>query len=138
MSCSTNSAQAGRAGLMAGLSKLTGQAGYTSGVIFTQATQALDRVGQLSAPVTNLALRAIEPTGSRAARKRAATVKLTGTAIAVGARLAGLASPLAKVKLAAMVSEKVTGKLGTAAATLSDTGPAGSVTTERRRLLFFK
>ena len=32
----------------------------------------------------------------------------------------------------------MTGKLGTAAATLSETGPAGSVTTERRRLLFFK
>lgn len=138
MSCSTNSAQAGRAGLMAGLSKLTGQAGYTSGVIFTQATQALDRVGQFSAPVTALALRTVEPTGPRAARKRAATVKLTGTALAVGVRLAGLTPLVAKVKLAAKVSEILTGKIGTVAATLSETGPAGSVTTERRRFLFFK
>lgn len=138
MSCSTNSGQAGRAGLAAGLSKLTGQAGYASGVIFKQATQALDRVGQFSAPVTTLALRAIEPTGPRSARKRTATVKLTGTAIAIGVRLAGLAPLLAKVKLAAKVSEVVTGKISTAAATLSETGPAGSVTTERRRFLFFK
>lgn len=138
MSCSTRSAQAGRAGLVTGLSKLTGQAGYTSGVIFKQATQVLDQVGQFSAPLTALALRAIEPTGPPAARKRASRTKLMGAGIAVGARLAGLTPLLAKVKLAAKVSEVVTGKIGTAAATLSETGPAGSVMTERRRFLFFK
>jgi hypothetical protein len=82
--------------------------------------------------------RPYEPTGPRAVRKRAATVKLAGTALSVGARLTGLAPLLAKVKLAAEVSEVVTGKIGAAAATLSETGPAGSVTTERRRFLFFK
>jgi hypothetical protein len=45
---------------------------------------------------------------------------------------------LAKVKVAARVSEAVTGKIGMATATLSETGPAGAVTTERRRFLFFK
>ena len=92
MSCSTTSAQAGRAGLATGLSKLTGQAGYTTGLILNQATQTLDRLGQFSAPATALALRAIEPTGPRAARKRAVVTNLTGSAIAVGARLAGVAS----------------------------------------------
>jgi hypothetical protein len=124
--------------LAAGLSKLTGQAGYTSGVIFKQATQTLDRVGQFSAPVTDLVLRVVEPTSPRATRKRAAAAKLTGTAMAVGARLAGLAPLLAKVKLAAKVSEVVTSKIGTAVATLSEAGPAGAVMTERRRFLFFK
>lgn len=102
MSCSTRSAQVGRAGLVSGLSILSGRLSYTSGIIFEQATQALDRVGQVSTPATALAMQAIEPIGSQAVRKRAAVTRLAAAGLAAGARLAGLAPLLAKVKFAAI------------------------------------
>lgn len=58
--------------------------------------------------------------------------------MAVGARLAGLASVLTKVKIAVKLSEVATGTVGTAVATLSETDKVDTVTVERRRFLIFK
>jgi len=138
VSCSTNSVLAGRAGVAAGLSTLNSKLSYTTGLMANQITQAVDRAGQLTTPAASLALQVIEPTSPRAARKKAAVSNLIGVAVVAGARVAGVAPILAKVKLAARVSEAVTGKVGAMVGTLSETGPAGSVVSEKRRFLFFK
>ncbi len=135
MSCARNSGLVSQAGqTTGGLSGLSNKLGYTIG----QLTPTMDRMGQAAAPVTGLAIQLLAPRGKRAVRKRAALARLTSTAVAVGARVAGVAPLLGKVRLAIKVSESLTGQVGNVVSTLSETGTAGQVVSEKRRLFFFK
>lgn len=138
MSCNRGSVQTGMAAIAVGVPGASSKLGYTTGVLLKTATQTLDWVGQATAPVVKMALRVIEPTGPQATRQRAVVGRWLGSAVAVGARLAGVTPVLAKVKLAIAAGDLVTSQLGAAVGALSETGKAGEVVTEQRRWLFFK
>jgi hypothetical protein len=138
VSCNRGSVQTGQAATAVGVPGGSSKLGYTTGVLLNTATQTLDRVGQATAPAVEMALRVIEPTGPQASRQRAVAGRLLGSAVAVGARLAGVAPVLAKVKLAAAVSDLVTSQVGMAIGAFSETEKAGEVVTEQRRFFFFK
>jgi hypothetical protein len=120
VSCNRASVQTGQAATTVGVPGGSTKPGYTTGVLLNAATRTLDQVGQAAAPAVNTALRLIAPTGPQATRQRMAAGRLLGSAVIVGARLAGVAPVLAKVKLAVAVSDLVTSRAGTAKLSLNN------------------
>jgi hypothetical protein len=104
----------------------------------------VDRLGQAVAPLAGPALKRIDPPDSRTRQQKAVLVgALAGLALRQGPgrllKLGGQALPVVRtVQQAAVVSERLTGALGSVAGTLSHTDQAGQVAQEKRVLFFFK
>jgi hypothetical protein len=129
MSCETGRNRiSSRAAVAAGLSEVSSKFGNTAGLLVSRTTQTADQVGQTIAPATSVAVNVLEPTGVRNRRKQiAAKQMLTGTAAALvlTGRATGLIKLLtvfSQVKRVGIISERLTGAVGTGAARLSETG----------------
>lgn len=168
MACERTSNRIGKVGaISSGIATLSNKTGQVVGLmamkmdqVRLKTDQAIDRVGRTTAPLTAITLKVVgpdEPTkkalgalvGATAATGLALAVVGVGEnsqwphrvrALAASARLAARtllpqAYPALKVIQA---TDRLTSAVGTGLGRLSQTGPAGTVTQEKRRLLFFK
>ena len=140
MSCQRVSNQVSRAGLAAGLTRLSGTLSYSSGLI----AGGIDRLGQAVAPVANAALKLAAPVETRSRQQKAVIVgALAGLALRQGPgrllKLGGKVVPVVPtVQRTAAASQRLTGAVGSVAGAVSRTAQVGQVAQEKRVLFFFK